>query len=217
MLHNGALIVENGSVLRCRPLDRAVARRVIALGRAAGADPVVHAGRGGEGLLLVEGGRSRARCCATTSTSRTPTCAWCPSLAEALDDDPIQVMFGATVGEMEALRVILRDALGDAARIERTFYPHLDAGFLDVLTPGVDKAEALAFLQERWQVSAGRDAGDRRQLERPRDARGRGARPGDGQRRPAHARAGPARCCPRTTRTASPLAIERHVLGLQPA
>ena len=60
VLHNGALIVENGTVLRCRPLDRTVARRVIALGRAAGADPVVHAGRGGEGLLLVEGAAKRA-------------------------------------------------------------------------------------------------------------------------------------------------------------
>src|SRR6185503_12935851 len=49
VLHNGALIVENGAVLRCRPLPRDLARRAIEIGRAMEADPVVHAGHGGEG------------------------------------------------------------------------------------------------------------------------------------------------------------------------
>jgi Cof subfamily protein (haloacid dehalogenase superfamily) len=154
VLHNGALIVENGMVLRCRPLDRTVARRAIALGRAAGADPVVHAGRGGEGLLLVEGQQVSSTLLRYYIDKSHPDVRVVPSLAEALDDDPIQVMFGATVGEMESLRVILADALGQEARIDRTFYPHLDAGFLDVLSPGVHKAEALGFVQARWQVSA---------------------------------------------------------------
>jgi Cof subfamily protein (haloacid dehalogenase superfamily) len=154
VLHNGALIVENGAVLRCRPLDRTVARRAIALGRAAGADPVVHAGQDGEGLLLVEGAEVSSTLLRYYIDKSHPDVRVVPSLADALEADPIQVMFGATVGEMEALRVILADALGGDARIDRTFYPHLDAGFLDVLTPGVHKAEALAFLQARWQVDA---------------------------------------------------------------
>jgi hydroxymethylpyrimidine pyrophosphatase-like HAD family hydrolase len=34
--------------------------------------------------------------------------------------------------------------------VEPTFYPSRRVGLLDVLDRGVDKAEALAFLQERW-------------------------------------------------------------------
>jgi hydroxymethylpyrimidine pyrophosphatase-like HAD family hydrolase len=39
-------------------------------------------------------------------------------------------------------------------RIERTVYPAQGVGILDVLAPGVNKAEAVAFLQERWSVPA---------------------------------------------------------------
>ena len=79
-------------------------------------------------LLLVEGREVSSTLLRYYIDKSHPDVRVVPSLAEALDDDPIQVMFGATVGEMEALRVILHDALGDAARIDRTFYPHLDAG-----------------------------------------------------------------------------------------
>jgi 5-amino-6-(5-phospho-D-ribitylamino)uracil phosphatase len=33
-------------------------------------------------------------------------------------------------------------------------YPESGVGILDVLAPGVNKAEAVEFLQERWGVSA---------------------------------------------------------------
>ena len=55
VLHNGALIIENGAVLRCRPLPRALALRAVAVGRSCAADPVVHCGHGGEGKLMIEG------------------------------------------------------------------------------------------------------------------------------------------------------------------
>src|SRR5712691_1244426 len=38
--------------------------------------------------------------------------------------------------------------------IERTLYPHVGVGILDVLEPTVGKAEAVGFLQERWGVGA---------------------------------------------------------------
>ena len=75
-------------------------------------------------------------------------------LEESLVEDPLQVMFGGPLGEIEDLRRLLLAQVGKEVRIERTLYPHLDAGFLDVLAPGVNKAEALAFLQERWGVPA---------------------------------------------------------------
>ena len=39
-------------------------------------------------------------------------------------------------------------------RVERTVYPQSGVGILDVLAAGVSKAAALAFLQERWGVTA---------------------------------------------------------------
>jgi Cof subfamily protein (haloacid dehalogenase superfamily) len=216
VLHNGALIVENGAVLRCRPLDRAVARRVIALGRAAGADPVVHAGRAGEGLLLVEGTEISSTLLRYYVDKSHPDVRVVPSLSDALEDDPIQVMFGASVAEMEALRVILADALGASARIDRTFYPHLDAGFLDVLTPGVHKAEALAFVQARWQVGAAETLaiGDNWNDHEMLEAAGLGLVMGNADPRMLELGLP---VLPTNDEDGVAHAIERHVLGLQPA
>jgi 5-amino-6-(5-phospho-D-ribitylamino)uracil phosphatase len=216
VLHNGALIVENGTVLRCRPLDRALARRVVALGRAAGADPVVHAGQAGEGLLLVEGTEVSSTLLRYYIDKSHPDVRVVPALADALEDDPIQVMFGASIGEMEALRVILADALGTSVRIDRTFYPHLDAGFLDVLTPGVHKAEALAFVQARWQVSAAQTLaiGDNWNDHEMLEAAGLGLVMGNADPR---MRELGLPVLPTNDEDGVAHAIERHVLGRKPA
>lgn len=153
VLHNGALIVENGCVLRCRPLSRALAQRVIALGRAAGADPVVHAGQAGEGRLLVEGWAESNTMLHYYLDKSHPDVTVVEVLEESLADDPLQVMFGGPLSGIEALWAALTAQVGQETRIERTFYPHLGAGFLDVLAPGVHKGEALGFLQERWGVT----------------------------------------------------------------
>lgn len=154
VLHNGALIVENGEVLRCRPLAREQARRAITLGRAAGGDPVVHAGQRGEGRLLVEGWHESNTMLFYYLDKSHPDVTVVPVLEDALTEDPLQVMFGGPLAAIETLWQSLAARMGTDVRIERTFYPHLDAGFLDVLTPGVNKAEALAFLQGRWGVTA---------------------------------------------------------------
>jgi len=140
--------------VRCRPLAREVARRAVRVGRAAGADAVVHCGRGGEGLLMVEGVAPSNTLLAYYLDRSHPDVRNVQDLETAMEEDPIQVMYGAGIAEMAALREQLRAELGDAARIERTVYPHLGVSLLDVLDPGVGKAEALAFLQDRYQVTA---------------------------------------------------------------
>jgi FMN hydrolase / 5-amino-6-(5-phospho-D-ribitylamino)uracil phosphatase len=55
---------------------------------------------------------------------------------------------------MGALRSHLAPGLEGTARIERTLYPRLGVALLDVLDPGVGKAEAVRFLQARWGVTA---------------------------------------------------------------
>jgi Cof subfamily protein (haloacid dehalogenase superfamily) len=154
VLHNGALIVEDGQVLRCRPLARELARRAIRIGRRFLADPVVHAGHHGEGRLLVEGVQPSNTLLAYYIERSHPDVVEVEDLETALDDDPLQVMFGGSRALMDELLPHLEEGLGAPVRIERTVYPELGVGILDVLAPGVNKAEAVTFLQQRWHVDA---------------------------------------------------------------
>lgn len=150
VLHNGALVVERGSVQRCRPLPLETARQAIALGRAFCADAVVHDGRRAEGRLLVEGVHPSNTLLAYYLDKSHPDVTVVGDLLTALVDDPIQVMFGGGLPAMDAFLPRLAQALGRAARIERTSYPREGVGILDVLHAEVNKAEALRYLQERW-------------------------------------------------------------------
>ena len=126
VLHNGALIFENGEVLRRRPLPRETAGRAVRLGRERRADPVVHCGPGGEGRLLVEGIEPSNTLLVYYLDKSHPDVLVVPDLEAALEEDPLQVMFGGGIPEMTALLAHLCAGLGDSARIERTLYP--DAG-----------------------------------------------------------------------------------------
>ena len=173
VLHNGALVVDEGRVLRCRPLSRASARCAIRTGRAAGAEPVLHCGSRGEGWLFVDAAARPAGLVgyyldrSPAEVRRVPDL-----LAAAADEEPIQVMFGGARGEMEALVPVLAAALGGAARIERTVYPPTGVALVDVIDASVGKAEALSFLQERWGIASaetlaiGDNWNDREMLER---------------------------------------------------
>lgn len=155
VLHNGALIVEGEAVVRCRTLDAEVARLAVRVGRAAGADPVVHCGRAGEGLLVVQAGMAPSNTLLAYYLDRShPDVRTVADLESALHEDPVQVMFGGGLQEMAALRARLTESLEGRARIERTVYPRLGVSLLDVLDPAVGKAEALAFLQARFGVAA---------------------------------------------------------------
>ncbi len=152
VLHNGALIVEDGVVLRVVALPREAACAAVRLGRAGGADPVVHCGLAGEGRLLIEGVAPSNTLLAYYLDKSQPDVSTVPDLEGALVEDPLQVMFGGTIEAMDALLPPLRAGLGGAVRIERTVYPRHAVGLLDVLHPAVGKAEAVAFLERRWGI-----------------------------------------------------------------
>ena len=125
VLHNGALVVEDGAVLRCRPLARDAARTAIAVGRAAGAEPVLHCGVNGEGRLLVDADARRTGLVGYYLERSGGEVQALRPLESVLDaEEPIQVMFGGTRAEMDALIVPLvraarRRARGSSARSTR--------------------------------------------------------------------------------------------------
>jgi Cof subfamily protein (haloacid dehalogenase superfamily) len=156
VLHNGALILDarggERSILRCRPLPRTLALEAAAVGRRHGADPVLHCGQRGEGRLLVHEGPFSSTLLAYYLDRSHPDVTACVAFEQELTDDPLQVMFGGRLEDMAALLPALRAALDTRVKVERTVYPAQGVGLLDVLERSVGKAEALAFLQERWDV-----------------------------------------------------------------
>jgi hypothetical protein len=155
VLHNGALIVAGGEILACTPLPRAVAVEAIRIGRAHGADPVVHAGQRGEGRLLVERVAPDNPLLSFYLERSHPDVTQVVDVAAALDheDDPLEVMFGGSCTALEALVPVLEAGLGARARVERTLYPRREVAIVDVVSPAVGKAAALAFLGRHFAIA----------------------------------------------------------------
>jgi hydroxymethylpyrimidine pyrophosphatase-like HAD family hydrolase len=215
VLHNGALIVENGEVLRCLPLSRELALRAVAVGRACAADPVLHCGHGGEGRLMIEGIAPSNTLLVYYLDRSHPDVTSVARLDDALAEDPIAVMFGGSIEPMAVLRERLDAELGGQVRIDRTIYPASGVLILDVMRAGVGKAEALAFLQRRWDVSApetlaiGDNWNDHEMLE----AAGLGLVMGNAD--PAMLRLG-LEVLPTNDEDGVAVAIEREILGTRP-
>jgi hypothetical protein len=213
VLHNGALVVVEGRVARCRPLPREAARRAILLGREGGEEPVLHCGKGGEGRLLVGTAAPKAGLVGYYLERARADVRVVDDLVSAVDgEEPIQVMFGGERARMDAVLPLLAGGLGTAARIERTVYPATGVVLLDVLEPSVSKAEAVAYLQRRFGIAPeetlaiGDNWNDREMLERA----GRGLLMGNAD--PELRRLG-FLSLPTNDEDGVALALERHVLG----
>jgi hydroxymethylpyrimidine pyrophosphatase-like HAD family hydrolase len=155
VVHNGALVVEDGEVVRCRPLAHAVAARAIREGRARGLEPILHCGNRGEGFLVVDARAQPVGLLRYYLERGVSGLRRVDDVLEALPrEEPIQVMFGGAIPDMEGLHAALEQALAGEARLERTVYPATGFGLVDVLDPSVGKAEALAFLQARWGITS---------------------------------------------------------------
>lgn len=213
VVHNGALVVEEGRIIRCRPLARDVAARAVRAGRGCGAEPIVHCGERGEGWLLVDAHAQPTGLVGYYLERAGSEVRRVDDVLEALAREvPIQVMFGGPRAEMEELVAALGARLTDDARLERTVYPATDFALVDVLDPGVGKAEALGFLQARWGIAAaetlaiGDNWNDRSMLE----AAGRGLLMGNA---PSELRALGLPVLPTNDEDGVAHAIEAHVLS----
>ena len=130
----------------------------IQLGREAGAEPVVHCGHEGEGKLLVERMPPTEPVLAMYLRRAHADVQVVGDVLGALpEEDPIQVMFGGSIERMDPLLAALssgveasdRPGCGSRARLERTVYPEHGVEIIDVLSPGVGKAEAMRFVCSR--------------------------------------------------------------------
>lgn len=157
VLHNGGLVIEDRAAIRVRPLARAAAVAVVTFAKSVGADPVVHVGQRGEGLLYVENASPSHTLLAYYLTRSHPDVRVVDSLKTFLSsamEDPLQVMFGGAMNEMEDLARAI-EVRGFEVSALRTVYPKDDLSLIDVVAPTVDKSEALSFLCERWGVGIG--------------------------------------------------------------
>jgi Cof subfamily protein (haloacid dehalogenase superfamily) len=150
VLHNGALVIEGGEIVDRLFLPKEKAGKVIRLCREA--DPVAHVGSMGEGQLWVEGGPSRTLRVYSIEKSHKDVRV-VPDLEAALEEDPVQIMFGGTIAEVQELSARISEALPALVRLEKTLYPAFGVGLLDVLHPNVSKGRALGVLLERWGVA----------------------------------------------------------------
>jgi Cof subfamily protein (haloacid dehalogenase superfamily) len=154
VLHNGGLVIEDSVAIRVRPLVRSSAIPVVAFAKSVGADPVVHFGHGGEGLLYVETASPSHTLLAYYLSRSHPDVRVVENLEAAVAmqvEDPLQVMFGGSMEEMAGLATAI-EGLGLEISALRTVYPKDDLSLIDVVAPTVDKSEALRFLCERWGV-----------------------------------------------------------------
>jgi Cof subfamily protein (haloacid dehalogenase superfamily) len=155
VLHHGALIVEGGELLRCRPLPLNAARRAIGLGVTFGVEPIVHCGARGEGRLMVRAQAHPSNLVRSYLERARGEVEEVPDILAALGGEPpIQVMFGGPLEHVDPLRMALHEHLREEARVERSVYPASDLTLLEVLERSVGKAEAVALLQERWGIGA---------------------------------------------------------------
>lgn len=157
VLHNGGLVIENAVAVRVRPLARASAIAVLTFTRGLRADPVVHFGLRGEGLLYVENASPSHTLLAYYLHRSHPDVRVVDNIEEVVAserDDPIQVMFGGSMNEMESLADAIETRGFDVSAL-RTVYPKDDLSLIDVVAPTVDKSEALSFLCSRWSLDIG--------------------------------------------------------------
>jgi Cof subfamily protein (haloacid dehalogenase superfamily) len=151
---NGAIVVEGDLILRCRKLPREVARQAVQLGQQAGAEPVLHCGARGEGRLVVRAGGRPSPLVRYYLERAAADLKAVPDLRAALHrEEPIQVMFGGTSGEMEPLLAALEQHLRGRSRVERSVYPATGLVILEVLERGAGKADGVALLQGRWGIA----------------------------------------------------------------
>lgn len=153
---NGAIVRPlHGDALFTRLLPRERARQVIQALDAWRRQAVVTFPVEGAGELVME---DAADALLTFSGWLRQNLAWvrfCDPLEDSLRIDPVQLMYGGTVEQMEQARQeLLAAECSRWLRLSQTVYPHRDLSILDVLDREVNKGAALERLAARLGIAA---------------------------------------------------------------
>lgn len=158
------LVASNGAIVRpldgddlfTRLLPRERARQVVQALDAWRRQAVVTFAVEGAGELIMEDADDALRTFPGWLQQNLAWVRFCAPLEDALHVDPVQLMYGGTVAQMEQARQQLLAAECSAhLRLSQTVYPQRDLSILDVLDRDVNKGAALARLAAMLGIEAG--------------------------------------------------------------
>lgn len=156
------LIASNGAIVRplrgddlfTRLLPRNRARQVVQALDAWRRHAVVTFPVEGTGELVMEDAADALRTFPGWLQQNLPWVRFCDPLEASLCIDPVQLMYGGTVAQMEQARQeLLAAECSRWLRLSQTVYPHRDLSILDVLDHDVNKGAALARLAARLGIA----------------------------------------------------------------
>lgn len=158
------IIASNGAIVRplrgddlfTRLLPRERARQVVQILDAWRRQAVVTFPVEGAGELIMEDAADALRTFPGWLQQNLAWVRFCEPLEDSLQIDPVQLMYGGTVEQMEqARRELLAAECSAHLRLSQTVYPHRDLSILDVLDGEVNKGAALARLSAMLGIEAG--------------------------------------------------------------
>ncbi len=153
--HNGALTKNTRTldVLDYQPLAVPLARRIVEIGRAAGAEIACNYDPEGYGRLVLDTVSAPSTKLRRHLERASIDFEQVPDLRAYIVQDPIQVMSAGTCAQMDRLFELLQDQLGYEVKLLKTAYPHRDLTILDVLSPQCSKGTALAAVVTAYGFS----------------------------------------------------------------
>ncbi len=151
--HNGALVkdIATSAVHYYQPLELHVARELLALGKAYGADTIVLDDPEGDGRIVTDGVSERNAALRYYLELNRRYVHEVDDLRTSVTAPVTQVMFcGPCVPMQELAQILERDVTG--ARLLMTTYPHNDMTILDLMHPACSKAAGIAYVAAQLGV-----------------------------------------------------------------
>ncbi|MCS7079631.1 MAG: Cof-type HAD-IIB family hydrolase [Chloracidobacterium sp.] len=153
--HNGALVkdIATAAVHYYQPLDLSVARELLAIGKAYGADTIALDDPEGDGRILTDGVSERNTALRYYLELNRRYVHQVDDLRTSVTAPVTQVMFCGPCAPMQALAQILEREMAAEARLLVTTYPHNDMTILDLMHPECSKAAGIAHVATQLGIA----------------------------------------------------------------
>ncbi len=153
--HNGALVkdIETAAVHHYQPLDVTVARELLAIGKAFGADTIALDDPEGDGRILTDGVSERNTALRYYLEINRQYVHQVDDLRVFVREPVTQVMFCGPCAAMQSLAQVLERDMATEARLLVTTYPHNDMTILDLMHPACSKATGIAYVASQLGIA----------------------------------------------------------------